>query len=125
MARGLARSRRPIEEAVEDVSGVVELGSEEGGGDFAPGGGGNRVLGRVGECGDYVPCDPRDLKQPLLQLPLRSRRRQNALRLTRILGSLDLHIRSLDMYSRIDASRHRERFNCLHRTVEKAYPGVI
>lgn len=111
--------RRVLEEAVEEIWAADVLGLEQGSGDFAPRGEGNGDLGCVGESGDCAPT------QPLLQLPLRRRRGQNVWRLTRILGSLDLNIRSLEMHTRLDASPLRSRFDRLVRTVEKVDPGLM
>lgn len=118
-------SKWALEEAVEELWDADVLGVEVGGGDFSPRGEGNRDMGGVGESGDSAPCDPTDPAQPSLQLPLRRSREQNVLRLTRILGSLDLHIRSLDKYSSLDATHLRVRFGRVLRTVEDAEPGLM
>lgn len=125
--QALARimARRALEEAVEEVWVADVLGIEVGSGDFAPRGEGNRDMGSVGESGDCVPCSSTDRTQPLLQLPLRRRRGQNVWRMTRILGALDLAIRSLENFSSIRVSHVRERFRRIFRTVEKLDPGLM
>lgn len=118
-------SRRALEEAVEEIWVEDALGVEVGGGDFAPRGEGNGDMGRVGDSGDCAPCDPTDPVLPLLRLLLRRRREQNVLRLTRILGSVDLDIRSLDEYSSVDVSHLRDRFRRVLQAVERDEPGLM
>lgn len=119
-------SKRALEEAVQEIWDADSLGAGLGCGDFAPQGGGNGDEGRVGESGDCAPCDLMDPAQPLVQLPLRCSREQNALRLTRILRSLDLKISCLEKYSDIGFPHNlRRRFRGVFRTVENAYPGLM
>lgn len=121
-----AMARRALEEAVQEIWDADVLGVEVGGGEFAPRGEGNGDLGGVGESGDCAPSDLTDPAQPLLQLPLRRSRAQNVLRLTRILGSLDLTISCLEKYNAVGFShRLRRRFRGVLRTVEDASPGLM